>query len=379
MNEKDKFAIKELREKLADVMVANFTDFDCLRWLQGHDYKIDIITPKLRHHMRVLRSYDYESHQDHPLMVKYWPWGMLDVSGKDNNLVFLQATGKMDGVFIMKCLNNTTVMKHLIHGMEKILSLIRKQEENSGEQSGLLFIIDLDGLMFDENLLFLVKGPLRIMLAAYTLHYAEFMQKTLIINLPSYVYYLYQIVKPVLPEKTRRKVHFLGSNWKEDILNHIHTDVLPVHWGGNLTDANGNPRCPDKVTIPMQGDPCDFYVPGANDPKKSELKSFTVSPWRYDYVTVKVEKPGSTLEWYFFTNSDFGFGVFHTMDEKEFNADCMDMVYPQVARLCAAIHVPEFDKIVCKTAGFYKLWFSNEFSWIHRLKIHYKVVCKISE
>lgn len=44
------------------------------------------------------------------------------------------------------------------------------------------------------------------------------------------------------------------DNWKEGLLKHISPEELPAHFGGTLTDPDGNPKCLTKVQrAPRQG------------------------------------------------------------------------------------------------------------------------------
>ena len=98
---------------------------------------------------------------------------------------------------------------------------------------------------------------------------------------------MWNIAKPFLEEETKRKIKILGSKlfdaglenvspqktqlpldvclprmsfsfslslmiftekYKEEILQYIDPDQLPVHWGGNCRDPDGNEYCQSKVT-----------------------------------------------------------------------------------------------------------------------------------
>lgn len=37
------------------------------------------------------------------------------------------------------------------------------------------------------------------------------------------------------------------ANWKEDLQKFISPEELPVHFGGTMTDPDGNPKCVTKV------------------------------------------------------------------------------------------------------------------------------------
>ena len=34
-----------------------------------------------------------------------------------------------------------------------------------------------------------------------------------------------------------------SENWKDELLDHIDADQLPVYYGGTATDENGDPKC----------------------------------------------------------------------------------------------------------------------------------------
>lgn len=61
---------------------------------------------------------------------------------------------------------------------------------------------------------------------------------------------LYNVLKPVLPQATVEKVRMFGSDrkeWTAALLEEIDADQLPALYGGNLTDPDGDPKCPSLV------------------------------------------------------------------------------------------------------------------------------------
>lgn len=44
---------------------------------------------------------------------------------------------------------------------------------------------------------------------------------------------------------------FIG-NWKSELLKVVDVDQLPVHWGGNATDPDGDPCCKSKVNFELR-------------------------------------------------------------------------------------------------------------------------------
>lgn len=58
------------------------------------------------------------------------------------------------------------------------------------------------------------------------------------------------MLKPFLHERTTNKIFIFGHDpeeWKAAILADVDADQLPVCYGGNMTDPDGNPNCITKV------------------------------------------------------------------------------------------------------------------------------------
>ena len=58
------------------------------------------------------------------------------------------------------------------------------------------------------------------------------------------------MVKPFLNQVTLDKINVFGfdkNEWSAALLKDIDADQLPMHYGGTITDPDGNPKCPSKV------------------------------------------------------------------------------------------------------------------------------------
>jgi len=65
-------------------------------------------------------------------------------------------------------------------------------------------------------------------------YYPERLGVSFIINSPWYISSVWKVVSRWLDEKTRRKMHFLGKDFKETLLEVIDEDSLPEALGGKL-------------------------------------------------------------------------------------------------------------------------------------------------
>ncbi len=330
------------------------------------------IVPKLRCHLQIRRLWELDTSMERPdmwdpVILKYWPFGLLGPTQipDDRRILFIEAIGRTDFVGTAKSASHTGFFRTRMHATELIVNKIRGLERETGKQWSLLFIMDLDGLCLDfAGLATIVTGPFRCFGQFMTENYVEVFNKFVIVNAPSFVYYLWQILRPLLPTKTANKVRILSSNWKEEIKNFAHPNSIPVHWGGNLTDQYGDDKCGELIKIPDKVPESLYWKPNVNDPR---LETLWVPARKVEYVSIQVAEAGSILEWFYITHGDFSFAVYFQTSAEEF-----ELVYPLFTHLCQTV-IPEIDRIHCKKPGIYKLAFGNYHAWLRSLKIEYNV------
>ena len=66
---------------------------------------------------------------------------------------------------------------------------------------------------------------------------------------------MFAMIRPLLTQVTLDKVRLFGEDrneWTSALLEEIDADQLPVHYGGTMTDPDGDPKCPSKVSIQHQ-------------------------------------------------------------------------------------------------------------------------------
>ena len=74
------------------------------------------------------------------------------------------------------------------------------------------------------------------------------------------------MVKPFLNQVTIDKIRIFGSDkkqWTAAILEDIDPNQLPAYYGGEMTDPDGDPKCPSKVLllkIPLDPDIIMIYI-----------------------------------------------------------------------------------------------------------------------
>jgi hypothetical protein len=211
-------------------------------------------------------------------------------------------------------------------------------------------------------------------LELYQANYPETLGKCFVINAPPYVPIMFSVVKPFLDEYTRSKIHFLGRNWKEELLKHIAPDQLPVHWGGTRTGPDGDPYCKSHF---CNGGPVPESLYLKNNSENIDLSQFTrisVSPAASTTLEFQVETPGSILSWNFWTDdNDIAFGVYRRTTSSGLRQKKEDM--EEVVATCRVNShlVPESGTVVCDLPGTYVVCFDNTYSWVTAKKVFYLI------
>uniref|UniRef100_A0A1I7S2H8 CRAL-TRIO domain-containing protein n=2 Tax=Bursaphelenchus xylophilus TaxID=6326 RepID=A0A1I7S2H8_BURXY len=226
-----------------------------------------------------------------------------------------------------------------------------------------MYIMDLDGLHYDKNLISLLNGALASISAFMSEHYVEMVHSFVLVNVPTFISFLWNIAKPLLPHRTRNKVIILDSDWRNEILKLADPEVLPAFWnlpGEDLFKAD------IKRAVPFEKD--GYYKDGI--PKDSQL--LYVKAASVGSVAVEAEE-GQKLSWEFSADGNFAYGIYFSEDPKLENVDLMTAVYPRFNKVPGPTYVPLSDFIICPRTGTYRLWFSNQHAWIHTLKVHYKL------
>lgn len=86
----------------------------------------------------------------------------------------------------------------------------RQERQNKrnplGKQAWILYVMDLSGIKYDKRLYDLLTGPLKSLSEFMQEHYVELMKYFVLVNVPTFVYGLWTIMRPILPERTIQKV-----------------------------------------------------------------------------------------------------------------------------------------------------------------------------
>jgi len=200
----------------------------------------------------------------------------------------------------------------------------------------------------------------------------------------------FAIIRPFLNEATANKIRIVGgsgaSQWAKTLLEEIDAEHLPVHYGGSMTDPDGNPNCitkvePDGASTPHSDFLTEFHfvfqvnlgglVPESYYFKKREgidnkdKKSLVVSYGAREKLEVDVKVPGSSIRWEFYSEEgDIAFSVYQR---------CKGVKIPVVPKDRVDSHIAAEEGEIRVDPGQYVVEFDNSYSYLRSKTIWYAV------
>lgn len=166
---------------------------------------------------------------------QYYPhlWFRTDKLGRP---IFIERLGKLKFDKLTEEVAIERLELHFIQDYERLLNdMFPACSKVKGEPvTNTCYIMDLKGVsakMFSNKVWDLLKVASKIGQD----YYPEILGHMFIVNTPMFFYGMWNIIKVFVDEKTRGKIHILGSNYKKDLLKYIDENDLPDFLGGKVT------------------------------------------------------------------------------------------------------------------------------------------------
>ncbi|KAK6038555.1 hypothetical protein COOONC_23940 [Cooperia oncophora] len=172
--------IAALRKLVKDDLTEYYdTDFNLLRWLQGHA-QLDLveIAKKLRHHLKARKSaWDFDNmhkkSRTHTIH-NHWRYGITGESEVlENVIINIEQCGTTDYTGMLDCFSVSEVMKARLWDLEDMLKQVMDLEKRTGRQAWILYVMDVTGLEYNKKLYDLVTGSMRCLAEFMAEHYVE--------------------------------------------------------------------------------------------------------------------------------------------------------------------------------------------------------------
>ncbi|XP_028050292.1 SEC14-like protein 2 isoform X2 [Monomorium pharaonis] len=326
----------------------------------------------LRDSMEWRKRWDTDSLVDWeiPEIIKtYLPHGL---SGFDNDgaPVIIVPFAGMDMYGTLHVISQNEFVKIMIKILDNYLNIAREQSKKHGQIANQVTVVfDMEGFNLKQYL-WKPAGELIIaFLQMYEANYPEILKMCFLINAPRVFAFAFSIVKKFMDDYTLSKMQIYKAEpikWQAAILKLIPSNQLPAHYGGTLTDSDGNPKYTSKI--------CQ----GGKIPK--ELYTKNMDKTNEDYTTVVVRKGGklefdisapevgSILSWEFRSEDhDIKFGILKKDDTNGTKTEVIPI------RRVASHQSDEIGVLTCENQTTYSLVFDNTYSLLRNKKVHYSV------
>ncbi|PAV84923.1 hypothetical protein WR25_21781 isoform B [Diploscapter pachys] len=291
--------------------------------------------------------------RDHPVH-KYWKFGLTGkASPNSTQIVNIEQSGGNDYWGMLHAFPINQILRARVHDLECMLRAVMELEKEKGEQCHVMYIMDLEGLTMDRRLTTLLTGGLAAISAFMSEHYVEMVSSFVLVNVPSFITFLWSIAKPLLPERTRNKVNILGKNWKEDIQKLANPEALPSYWNNEGEDGVGlkllkilsefktcsqiliEKRFPIKICIiqPFKADiergqlvpKEEYYV----DTALAKAKILQIPAGKDDHVDISVPEQNTQITWRIHSDGHFAFKLLKVNDnENSVSEENEQRIYP---------------------------------------------------
>uniref|UniRef100_A0A914DU11 CRAL-TRIO domain-containing protein n=1 Tax=Acrobeloides nanus TaxID=290746 RepID=A0A914DU11_9BILA len=358
--------IEELKKALGKELLEETPlfddDFSLLRWLLGWNYNIDEIVPRFKKASSVIKCLHLEAFAELNLddideinelvsnlspAAKYFPGGLMG-QDREGNIIVCQAIAAVRPKDLVKCGKVTDLYKMALIECALSYKIVKINEEKYKRKLGSKMIFDMDGWSMDLLYTPTLKMYLNLIRLLQDV-FPDFARSLIVINSPMMMSTVYQMIKPALSEQTRDKVRFVGKDYKATLIEDLGEENIYEKWGGTIKPKNG---C-TTGTLRMGGVPPEDIryteIKNPFHPDEKHLKKVSVSARNKTEVSLKVEKPGCILRWFFVSNGEVDFSIVCRGKE----------VWPKMR--ISTEYVPEYGHVICEEIDEYTLVFDNSF------------------
>ncbi|KAB7501473.1 SEC14-like protein 2 [Armadillidium nasatum] len=381
---KEKDILNEFRGRVADKVPPHLSsDFELSKWLIARNFNINKAEAMLLKSLEWRKEWGIDNiieWSPPEVLKKFFPGGISGYD-KEGAPVVLIPYGNIDLRGLIRSSSNEELIKYFTQLFEKSLKLLREQSRDRDQPIGKeIFIVDFEHFSLRD---FSWRPALNVcfkFVKMYEENYPEILKCLFLVNAPKSLSVAFNMTKHLINANTLKRFKFYGKNgWKEDILKEIDSDQLPVHWGGTMTDPDGNVKCPSKK-YPFHVTMLYVYTRiclGGKVPKEYYLKNKLLrnqnQNLHLDFKNHKTlgqneseifeyeacDNTGMQLRWEFrSTGSDIAYEVSRIISEEVEELIPLQRVNSQVFKEEGTLTCDE--KGLCEYLKFYKIRFMND-------------------
>ncbi|XP_049867086.1 SEC14-like protein 2 [Pectinophora gossypiella] len=303
IDDDQRFALMKFRRNVRDVLKPEHNDHFLLRWLRARQWDPEAAEKMLRDSMAWREKWGIDttlpSWVAPEVLEKHFPSGSPGFDKEGSPVIIVPFVG-LDAWGLLHSITKSDVIRMVIRHLENYLEIARKQAATHGPQAlKVTVIFDLEGFIMRQYAWKPAAEMVFTLLQIYEANYPEILKTCLIINAPKVFALAFSVIKKFMHEYTISKIKIYGTDakkWQAQALQLIDADQLPVHYGGTMVDANGDPRC-SLIVKPGGKVPKHYYTKNSTNENTKEYKRVTIKTGERHIVDLLCADNESVLKW----------------------------------------------------------------------------------
>jgi len=248
-----------------------YDDYYFLRFLRARQFKLQEALEMFHNYLQWRQEVDADSAISFEFpeaneIKKFYPqcYHKTDRQGRP---IYIERLGQLDLDKLFQITSEERLFRYFVREYEKLVS---KVFPSCSKAAGFkvetnLSILDLSGVsmkLMNKKTINMVKATSKICQD----YYPEILGEMLIVNCPRLFSMGWNTVKGFLNEKTRSKIHILGSDYSKALFERVDPENVPEFLGGNC-------RCPEGCINQNAGPWNDFEEPSEHILEVNSLSS----------------------------------------------------------------------------------------------------------
>lgn len=372
LQDDQKFALMKFRRSVHDILQPQHDDQFLLRWLRARNWNPEAAEKMLRDSMEWRKRWEIDTTlktwQAPEVLLKYYPSGQAGFDKEGCPIIILPFVG-LDVWGLLHTISKHDIIRQTIIVLENYLDMA---QTNGTHQ--VILVVDMEGFNLRQ---YAWKPAVELVISflqMYEGNYPEILKSCYIINAPSVFSLAFNFVKKFMGEYTVQKIQIYKTDpkkWQPILRANLSVKDLPKHYGGDLVDPDGDPRCPSKIKLGGKV-PKSFYNNKQKlDDTKHEYKTDIVKKGKQLCLDYIVAEEGCVLRWDFRTDDhDIKFGLTCRNEE-----GIESVVIPLHRVNCQDIN--EVGVINCDYPATYTVIFDNTYSMLRSKKVLHNIQLSI--
>ncbi|CAO1334850.1 unnamed protein product [Diamesa tonsa] len=374
-----KFALMKFRRQISDIMNPDYDDHYLLRWLRARQWNVANAEKMLRDAIKTQNKWgvaDIESWQAPVVFKDHIAHGCTGFD-KDGSPIIIVPFSGIDMWGLLHSSTKSDFIRNLIQLLEKFMKIALEQSKIHGpEARKFVVIFDMDNFNMKQYAWRPAAELVIQIIQMYSNNYPEILKYCCIINAPKIFSFAFNIVKKFLDEYTLSKIHIFKCNknkWLPAILERMDSSNFPAYYGGTLTDADGNPKCLEKIIWGGKV-PKEFYISKEDTfNSNSSYQTVVIKKGSKLKLEFDIKQSGIILKWDFKTHShDIRFGI------RSENTETGEKINEIPLMRISSQESEEIGFLACNSKCKYTVVFDNSYSFFKNKKLTYSVVTTTS-